>query len=253
MKRRWCCLVLLLVLLLISGCTVTTGGNARPAPNLKPRPLSGQTIKQVLLDGDALGKLLNQTFYRESNFPPKFGGRDQLAEASGTPSRPDCVGVDTLLEKRAYQSADIKDVARESWWHEASAGPALVISLTEGIVTLPTSADANALFTKFVAQWQQCNGATVDMPDGNYGFTTAISDVRLANSVVAATTSVSPMYRVSKPIPHARALGVRVNCIVETDIAFYSSGDPGDRGSADLNTSGIDIAHIMMDKVSSLT
>ncbi|MDT5347168.1 MAG: hypothetical protein QOH91_455 [Mycobacterium sp.] len=122
--------------------------------------------------------------------------------------------------------------------------------MTEGVVTLPTAADANALFSKFTAQWQQCDGATVDLPGTTWHFTETISAIRLANSVLAATVGVKSD---RSTIPHARAIGVRVNCLVEVDIAFYSSRDPGQQGSGDPNTSGIDIAHILMGKVSALS
>jgi PknH-like extracellular domain len=240
--------------MLATGCTAMISGTARPAPNLKPRPLSGQTVKQVLLDSAALSKMLNQSFDANSRFNRSwFGGRDQLQSPHwDSPSRTDCLGVTTLQKKSAYQSADLKDVAGEIWWHEE--GPAKVISVNEGVVTLPTAADANALFTKFTAQWQQCAGVTLDLPAGDITFVHTISDVRVANSVLAATVSVNSSTSSSdRAIPHARAIGVRVNCLVEVDLAFYSSPDVVDPGSGDVNTSGIELAHIMMDNVSSLS
>jgi hypothetical protein len=104
--------------MLATGCTDLIRGTAQPAPNLKPRPLTGQTIKQVLIDGAALSKILNQSFDANSHFKPWFGGADELQSSSGSPSRTDCLGVTTLQEQGAYRSANIKDVAGESWWHE---------------------------------------------------------------------------------------------------------------------------------------
>ena len=38
------------VALLVAGCTHAISGTARPAAGLKPNPLTGEVIKQVLLD-----------------------------------------------------------------------------------------------------------------------------------------------------------------------------------------------------------
>jgi hypothetical protein len=244
---------LLLVASLATGCTSVIFGTARPAKNLKPRPLSGQTVKQLLLDDAAVSKNLDQSFEADSHFPPWFGGREKLRGPDHESySRSDCLGVTTLQRKSAYQSASIKDVAGNMWWHEG--GSAKVISVSQGAVSLPTAADASALFTKFIEQWQQCAGVTVNLPGGDMTFAEAISDVRVANSVLAATVSVnSDRSSADRAIPHARAVGVRVNCLVEVDIAFYSSPDAAAAGSADVNTSGINLAHILMDNVSAMS
>jgi hypothetical protein len=238
--------------MLATGCTHVVGGTVRPAKNLKPRPLTGQTIKQVLLDGDALAKMLDQPFKSDSDLPPWFGGADRLRSSySRSPSRTDCLGVTTIQEKGSYKSASIDSVAGESWWHDGSS--AKVISVTEGVVALPTVAAANALFTKFSAQWQQCEGVAIDLPADKLSFTDTISDVRLANSVLAATVASKSNRPGASAIPEARALGVRVNCLVEVEVAFYSSRRPSDQGSADLTTSGIDVARAMMDTISALS
>jgi PknH-like extracellular domain len=246
------------VVVLATGCTHVVGGAVRPAANVKPRPLSGQTVKQVLFDDAALSKIFNQPFEGSKMNRSWFGGPDKLRSSGrDASSRPECFGVTELQEKSEYASdrgaADVKDVAGQAWWH--TGGSAKVMVVEEGIVTLPTAVAANALFTKFIAQWQQCAGATVTVASGNYTFNQAISDVRVADSVLAATVSVTSDMSPTDPsaIPHARAVGIRVNCVVEVDVAFYSSTDLGDRGSADVNTSGIDLAHRMMDRVSALT
>jgi PknH-like extracellular domain len=197
--------------------------------------------------------MLHQSFRTDSHLPPWFGGADQLRHAySDSPSRTDCLGVLTLQEKGTYQSANVEEVAGESWWHDG--GSAKVISVTEGVITLTTAADANALFEKFTAQWQQCDGVSVELPGERMSFTDTISDVRVANSVVAATVAVkSNLSGLSSTMPEARAIGVRANCLVEVEIAFYSSPRSSDQGTADVDTSGIDIAHTMMDKVSALS
>jgi hypothetical protein len=96
---------------------------------------------------------------------------------------------------------------------------------------------------------------TTTEQNGPISTTNAISDVRVANSTVAATntaTSVLPNMPPLRPTPQARALGVQSNCLVEVQVVFFGERRPSDPGSADVNTSALDVAHAMMDKVSAL-
>jgi hypothetical protein len=235
-----------------AGCVGLVDGTAKPAPNLKPRPLTGQTVSQVPLDDVALSRMLGQPFV--SRQPPEFGGPDKLFQPDNQDSPADCRGVTMMLQKSVYESAGVRDVAYESWWNNGD--PAQVISVMEGVVTLPTAAQADALFAKFSKQWQGCNGATNTDQTGPISTTNAISDIRVVDDVVAATntaTAVLPNMPPLLPTPQARALGVRLNCIVEVEVVFFGDRRASDPGSADLDTSGADIAHAMMDKVSSLS
>jgi hypothetical protein len=242
----------LLVVMLATGCTAAVGGKARPAPGLTPRPLTGQTIKQLLVDDAALSKILKQSFAAKSDLPPRFGGPEKLLQAFGAVSPADCVGVTTMTDKNTYQSANVKNVARATWWN--AAGPAKVISVTEGVVALPTAAEAAALFQKFSQQWDKCDGTTVTIQGGRISFSDKVTDVRVADSVLAATVFVETRLDGSSsvPRPEARAIGIRVNCLVEVEVAFFSTQGPADQGSGDPKTSAIDIARTMMDKVSEL-
>lgn len=247
-------LLVIALALLLAGCTRSIAGEVGPAANLKPHPLLGEPIKQVLLDDAGLSKILTQTFTTKADLPPRFGGPEKLQSAYGMVAPVDCVGVTTLLEKSAYQSADVKNVARETWWN--AVGPSRVISVTEGVVALPSVGDASVLFDKFSEQWNNCNGTTVTIDGGAISFSDSISDVRVANAVLAATLAVDTRFAGAPSNgqrPEARAIGVRANCLVEVDIAFFSTELPADQGSGDLNTSAIDIAHVMMDKVTQLT
>jgi hypothetical protein len=243
---------LMVVAALAAGCGAVVDGTAKPAPNLKPRPLTGETVRQVLLDDAALSRILSQPFVARK--PPEFGGPDKLYQADRSVSPAGCQGVTAMLQKSVYQSADVKDVASESWWNNGE--PAQVISVIEGVVTLPSAAQAEALFAKFSEQWQQCQGTTTTEQNGPISTTNDISDVRVADFVVAATntaTSVLPNMPALRPTPQARAIGVRLNCLVEVEVVFFGGRRPSDPGSAKLDTSAIDIAHLMMDKVSALS
>jgi hypothetical protein len=254
---------LTVVAALAVGCGAVGGevvqGTAKPAPNLKPRPLTGETVKQVLLDDAALSRMLNQPFVARK--PPEFGGPDKLYQRNSPVSPADCLGVTAMLQKSVYepgpQPAQVKDVASMSWWNNGE--PAQVISVMEGVVTLPSAAQAEALFAKFSVQWQRCNGTKTTEQNGPISTTNDISDVRVAdasNTVVAATntaSSVLPNMPALQPTPQARAIGVRLNCLVEVAVVFFGERRASDPGSADLDTSAIDIAHTMMDRVSALS
>jgi len=251
--------VFTLVAALAVGCGGVVDGTAKPAPNLKPRPLTGATVRQVPLDDAALSRMLGQPFVARK--PPEFGGPDMLYQKDESVSPANCLGVTAMLQKSVYQSgpqpAQVKDVASESWWNNGE--PAQVISVLQGVVTLPSAAQAEALFRQFSGQWQQCKDTTTTEQTGPIKTTNVISDVRVAdssNTVVAATntaTSVLPNMPALQPTPQARAIGVQLNCIVEVEVVFFGDRRPSDPGSANLDTSAIDIAHAMMDKVNALS
>jgi hypothetical protein len=240
---------LAVVAALAVGCGGVVAGTAKPAPNLKPRLVTGDAVRQVPLDDAALSRMLGQPFV--SRQPPEFGGLDQLNDQIA-PER--CLGVTAMLQKSVYGSARVKDVAYDSWWNNGD--PAQVISVMEGVVTLPTAAQAEALFARFTDQWQQCNDAKTTEQTGPISTTNVISDIRITNTVVAATntaTAVLPNMPPLRPTPQARAIGIRLNALVEVEVVFFGDRRPSDPGSATLDTSAIDIAHAMMDKVSALS
>jgi len=245
-------LALAVVAALAVGCGGVVDGTAKPAPNLKPRPLTGQTVRQVPLGNAALSRMLGQPFVARQ--PPEFGGPDKLFQPDNQSSPADCRGVTVMLQKSVYESAGVKVVAYESWWNNGD--PAQVISVMEGVVTLPTAAQAEALFAKFSEQWQHCDGAKATEQTGPISTTNVISDIRVTNTVVAATntaTAALPNMPALQSTPQARAIGVRLNCLVEVEVVFFGDRRPSDPGSANLDTSGTDIAHAMMDRVSALS
>jgi hypothetical protein len=226
----------LVALPLAAGCVAVVGGTAYPMRGLAPRPLIGQPVKQVLLDNSELSKIIGQLFQGKAELPPRFGGRELLFGLPASPSQ--CAGVVYELHRTSYGTADIRTVAQESWWTVGVRG-AKVIDVSESVVALPTASAADALFAKFTQAWNRCNGTTVTshFPSGG-GPRATISDVRAADSVLAATVESGTSFTIT----NARAVGVRVNCLVEVDVAFFANQQPA--GTA------VDIAHAMMDKVS---
>lgn len=237
--------------LLAAGCMAAVDGSARPAANLKPRAITGQTIKNVLLGDDALSKILNQPFAVDPRFPSRSGGPETLQD-SGSDLRVDCLGVAMMLQKSDYQSANVKHVAMEAWRRTAKSMQ--VTSVKEGVVGLASADDADALFAKLSLQWQKCDGATLFLPDGMFKLKGKITNVKVASPVLAATNSVGWAFSGSdaESIPEGRAIGVRANCLVEVEVDFFNATDPSPQGPGTFNTRAVDIAHAMMDKVSAL-
>jgi hypothetical protein len=239
----------LLVVLLASGCTSVVAGTARPAAGLKPRPLAGQTVAQVLLDDATLSKLLGQPLVTDPDFPPRFGGFEQLQDDE--PAVPaDCLGAAVMLEKGVYRATDVRDVAVESWMH--GTWLVKVMSVKEGVVSFRTAADAAGLFAKLRQQWQKCNGTTLVWPRSAIKLRAAITDVRDADSVVAASVSreLTLPGAPSAAIVQGRAVGTRGNCIVEVAVDLFPPSNPAVQGTGDIGTSAVDIARVMMDRIS---
>ena len=245
-------IAMLSVGLLAVGCTAVVGGKARPTPDMRARPLAGQTVRQVLLDDTALSKLLQQPFRADPHFRPRFGGPDQLQDERPASSA-DCLGVAVMLQQSVYQSAKVKGVAVASWLHAAKS--VKVISVKEGVVSLPTAADADALFAKFSQQWRKCDGTTLSLPGSTIRLTAKITNVRDTNSILGATISMQLTLPGSDPaaVPEGRAIGVRGNCLVEAEVDFFNPSNPSHQGTGDINTTPADIAHAMMDKIGALS
>lgn len=222
-----------------TSCAAVVGGTARPGTGITPRPVIGSTIEQALLDRAELAKVLDLSI--KALQPPRLGGSKKLFHIVA-PGPNECLGVLAELQSTSYQSADVQDVAWESWL-DAKTNPAVTIAVDEGVVALPTAVEADSLFATFAQQWSRCNGKTADYRSQSY----RITDVRLTDSVLAATVQTSPT-------PIARAIGVRVNCVIEVKVPLSDDGGASRGGvSADPETRAIDIARLMMDKVSNLS
>ena len=235
-RRIWAPLIAAFV---AAACTQVADGAVRPTRGLTPRPLTGHAVKQVLLDDAELSALLNQPFKGKADLPPRFGGRELLFGLDASPA--ECAEVEFELHTNSYGSADVRNVAQESWWTAVLRG-VKVISVIESVVALPSARAADALFATLTRDWNRCNGATItsDFPSGP-GPTAIISDVRAADSVLAATVESGNSF----PITAARAVGIRVNCLVEVNVAYFVDHHPD--GAA------VDVAHGMLNKISSLS
>ncbi|OBA58151.1 hypothetical protein A5647_21825 [Mycobacterium sp. 1100029.7] len=239
MSGRWRGAVLLLAVMLATGCTSAIGGKAVPAP--------GPPLLGLLLDGATLAKILGQPFKNLPLRAPSYGGGEKFGTGYEDARPADCVGVVFMMQRSVYESVPVKDAVSETW---ANDGTAVKVNFVdEGVISFPSPKDAAAAFGKFAAQWQGCDGTTVTthslISAGN-----AISDVRVADSVAAASVVMHPHeHSILASEPVARALGVRGNYLVEVSVQFYGNDDPTARGSADINTSAVYIARAMMDRL----
>ncbi|MGA7051546.1 MAG: sensor domain-containing protein, partial [Mycobacterium sp.] len=239
---------LLSIGLLATACTGLTGGKAQAPPNLGPQSLTGQTIKRALLGDETLSRILQQPFTIDDRFPPRFGGPEAL-QGLGSASPADCLGVAQMLHQSVYPSGTVNDVAVETWRHAVKSSN--VTGVKEGVVSLPTASDANALFSRFAGQWRRCDGQAPVLPDGMLRLKATITNVQVTPSVLAGTVSIA--FASSSPdtggILAGRAVGVRGNCLVEVEVDFFNAPIGSPQGSGVTNAAAVDIAQAMMGRV----
>lgn len=217
--------------------------------------ITGETVKQVLLDGAELTTMLEQPFTTVTG-PPAYGGLEAMEDSS---SPGECVGVVDVAPKSVYASADVQSYARETWIDSEPNRDGFtplttrVMFVKEAVVALPSAEDAQALFAKFAEQWKRCDGHPVnaDSDAGGqpqlHGTEMHITGVRVTDDVLAASIVLDK----SPKAPDTRAVGVRGNCIVGVLIAF--TGTENATGSGDPQTSSIEAVQAMMDKVTKLS
>ncbi|ORA39541.1 hypothetical protein BST20_08525 [Mycobacterium branderi] len=221
---------MLLAMLWVASCTVVVNGAARPAPG----------VQQILLDNDELTTLIGQSFRADPNAPRRIGG-DHLLRDISVMSPLECAGVIHQLSTTTYQRSKPQDVAEEMWWNAGSYqhDHLTVVGVFEAVAALPTAQAADAVFATAVRQWQGCNHKTVVDPSDRY----EISDVRLTNSVLAATVAADIGF--NDMMQTARALGVRAKCVVEVTVPLFDKSR--------RKTAAIDVAHTMMNKVGAVS
>ena len=238
----------LVAVLAVAGCTRVIDGTVHPAAGLTPTPVAGDAIDKVLPDGDFLEKTLGQSLDPDPDFPVWSGGTDELYDAQGAP--PDCVGATSLWSRAAFDGPDTGDVVKAVWQNASpyDDDPS-AIGVVQGVVAYRTAAAADAQFARMSARWQRCAGTTVQ--DDGSEFSDQITDVQGADSVVEAAVHVTG----NVVVQHAQALGVRVNCLLIADVAFYGDrvGDSMLKRQPNRRTSATEIVRRMMDTVSELS
>ncbi|MBS9534515.1 sensor domain-containing protein [Mycobacterium sp. M1] len=233
----------------LTGCTRVVTGKVRPAPGLAPTPVTGTAVRQVLLDDAELTSLLHRPFLSDPNLAPRFGGVDKLPNGWASAGPKSCIGTAVGGQRVVYDGSDVQDVAHE-FWNVARSDPSSMTGVAEGVMALPTAADAEALFTKFADQWSHCDGVTVIRHDGYNSdasgeITAASDDGSVLTATVQTTVDGDPGLMVT------RALSVQVNCVVDVDV-YWLTGvfEPGAPAG---DTTAVDIARAMNEKVRGIT
>ncbi|MEB3020691.1 sensor domain-containing protein [[Mycobacterium] crassicus] len=237
--------------LLTSGCSTVVTGTVRPAPGLAPTPVTGMALRQVLLDDAELSKLVGRPFRSDPSLPPRFGGVDELPDAWDAADPADCVGAAVGGQRIVYQDAGVQDVAHEFWDSAATEGAQLT-GVGEAAIALKTAADAQALFHRFSERWAQCDGVTVVRNDPGDGDASGeVTDVSTGDVVLTATvrTSVDG----EQGLRVTRAVGVRVNCVVDVDVFWFAGEDDHADAPPAGDTTAADLARAMLDKVRGLS
>lgn len=234
-----------------TGCTTVIAGTVRPAPGLAPTPVTGIAVRQVLLDDAELSKLIGRPFHSDSNLPPRFGGVDELPDAWDSAAPADCVGTAVGGQRVVYESAGVRDVAHE-FWDSSAADDSALTGVGEAVIALATAADADALFEKFSQQWGHCDGVTVVRNDERSSDASGeVTEVSAGDVVLTAT--VRTTVDGAEGLRVTRAVGVRVNCVVDVDV-FWFAAEEGDADAPPAgDTTAADLARAMLDKVRGLS
>lgn len=242
---------MLMAVMVSAGCSHTVAGNVVAAPDLARRPLSAEAIQQVPLEGAELARILGQNLMRHD--APAAGGLDQLFDAKAVVSPADCAGLAEVLQKSVYQSAEVKGFAAQTWLTNGEPGKVMLVE--QGVVALPTAAQADALFGKFAQQWQGCAGGTVTEVSGPVITTNSVGDVQATDDLVTTTITQrvnAPDMPTLLPNKLSRAIGLALNCIIETQVVFFTGRHASDPGTADPDTSGAELVQAMRRKIDTL-
>lgn len=232
------------VAMLVSGCTATVDGAVRPSSNLVPKPVTGDALKEVMPNAGRIESIVHEPVRLTDIVAPVFGGIEDMPNGlylNEHSSPRECLGV-TDLQQNSYRGASVQTFARNDW--ETGLNPTeipKVVSVDVDAVALRTAADANTLFTTFSEQWKQCNGKTVTIVkprEDATNITRVISDIRISDSMLMV--SYQDISEGFPPALETRALGVRVNCLVDATVMY--GRDPDNAAET--------ITRLMMDQVS---
>jgi hypothetical protein len=221
------------VVALCAGCAHTVIGTAQPARDSAGIIGIGRTIAQVLPTSAQLAVALRSSV-ADNDFGPSVGGPDLLIPGREVSDRDgaQCLGVTDPVLKAAYRDAPVRAVAIQGWhgiesehWVDA------------GVVALASPHDAQALFGRFVGQWQRCQGASVTLRSAKSQapeYRDDITGVRNTNGLLTAVVMLSSFYD-NVAFPSERALGVAYNCIIDVNVTEFDfqRGDPATTENAE--------------------
>ncbi|WP_207568066.1 sensor domain-containing protein [Mycolicibacter engbaekii] len=239
------------LVLLSSGCTTVVSGTVRPAADLAPTPVTGIAVREVLLDDSELTKLTGQPFRSDPSLPPRYGGLDELPDAWESAAPQDCVGAAVGGQRSVYSSANVRDAAHE-FWDSSAAEDSPLTGVGEAVIALDSATEADALVEKFAQQWRSCDGVVVTRDSGTDSEASGeITDVSDEDAVLVAVVRTSVDGEAGLRV--SRALGSRVNCIVDVDVFWFAGEDDDSDVPPAGDTTAADMVRAMLDKVRNLS
>jgi PknH-like extracellular domain len=233
--------VLVGVSLLGTGCVTTVAGT--PARIGRPGG-AALPLEQVLPDGAEVAAAVGNELPPHS--PPLVGGIDVLPNGirdSGGAAPFECLGAVAPAMRIVYENGSVRAAATRNYWNYDSS--VAVSSATAAAIRLASPADAQRLFASFVKQWQHCAGTTVTMythDSSNTELYSRVTDTRVDGPLLSATIIAWDNHH-TPPCPDERAVGIEGDVIADVKVAIGPHAQAGTRG--------IEIAEVMLRKVSS--
>ncbi len=204
---------------LTAGCTVTVAGAGQPARDSAGIIGIGRTIPQILPTETELSAVLGSGG-DDDGFPPSVGGVNVLPDFMPDDGAA-CAGVVYPFNRHGYEDSPVRAVAHNRW-----SGVETRFSVETGAIALASSSDAKTLFTRFVGQWQRCQGQSVVLrhkPDevGIPDYRNEILNVKASDSMLTAVVMLSPSGPGDRVLPSERAVGVAYNCIIDVEVTDF--------------------------------
>jgi PknH-like extracellular domain len=226
----------------LAGCTTTVGGSAVRETGTASRG----NLAQILPTTDEISTAVGNPL--ADNGSPAVGGIEVLPNGirDSTMARPiDCLGPVAPFMRVVYEQADVRGAA---WQQFSNYGAHEVVSSADtAVIEFSSDAEAQRVFTSFVAQWKACEGTTVTTYTHNadntelYG---TVTDTLVAGPVLS-TTIINGDNQQNAQFPTERALGITADCIVDVDVAV-TDGTPAQQAAG---RRAVTLAMVMLDKV----
>lgn len=222
---------------MLSACAPSVDGVARRHTS------APAALQQLLPTADEVGISVGNPV--DASGPPHVGSIDVLPNGirdSAGASPLDCLGAVTPLMRVVYESAGVVGAA---WQDFARLGRAATVSSAEaGVVRLGADTEASRMFSRFVAQWQSCEGATVTLHAGAIGgLDLKVTRVRVDGPILSAVILSDGGDGTTFPTEHA--VGVADDCVVDVDVAI-TDPDPERRITTGR---AADIVRLMLAKI----
>lgn len=213
---------------LLTACATNTGNpsteDGRSASSMPGSTTSSQaTIDKFSWMATSLpsSSQLSQALGRQvraATTPPIVGDESELRDTlsgSRIARGLECVGVVSMLEKRAYDIAPVRAVA----YANAS-------SATFGFAVFGSIDEASATFAAAARAWESCKGESLVKDDQTYRYTYRISDVVRTADVVSAVDHLTTDSPTGVPVTSARAIGWAERCVAESEVQAQDAAAP---------------------------